>query len=454
MQDLNKVNSTQLYIFWKNLSMGLLILIALIAFSRMLPFYLSPVIAIIATAVLYTSLYNNKLNLKFSCILIPYAIFYSLITYTFVSIIVNILWLWNILIPSNFPQELIFFNYPFIPSLYVCPCCFVTMLIIYLRRDKLSLCIDCKTRRGDVVERGRTAAIFSYESHFQLKNLTIIFGILTAVVWGYYYLIYNNIDVNARDWYIFLWFVIIFFIIDELYFIFRYYNLYLDLKENDEIITEEELQDMTAKTYLRFYVCCDNNMYVDDHIIDPLTPFKELIDTPFTTKRSVNGISIDEVKSIIDRMTGTNNGKLRFFFGRKSSDLANHSVLRYFYFLDGKTEDYSEVNEKGEWMDFNKLKKIYSQNPGKLAPLFRSDISRLATILLTEKIFDERGYRKNKLKSYAPSFNLNDVRDSELDFQDDKWIRISMFNSDTPFYSFKRWWRSVRGLNSNDPSWN
>ena len=46
-----------------------------------------------------------------------------------------------------------------------------------------------------------------------------------------------------------------------------------------------------------------------------------------------------------------------------------------------------------------------------------------------------------KLKSYQPSFNLIDVRNSKLDFQDDKWINISMFNSDSPLFHIKRWWK-------------
>ena len=81
----------------------------------------------------------------------------------------------------------------------------------------------------------------------------------------------------------------------------------------------------------------------------------------------------------------------------------------------------------------------------RLASISVSDTSRLATIILTEKIFDEEGNRKNRLRSYNPTFNLYDVRKSKLDFQDDKWIRVSLFNSDTPFFRFKRRWRRMMG---------
>lgn len=60
MQDLGKVSSLQLYTFWKNLSVGLLTVVGVLAFSILLPFYFSPIVALIAAAFLYTVLYNNK----------------------------------------------------------------------------------------------------------------------------------------------------------------------------------------------------------------------------------------------------------------------------------------------------------------------------------------------------------------------------------------------------------
>ena len=132
--------------------------------------------------------------------------------------------------------------------------------------------------------RSTIGSIFSHEAHFQLRNLMIMFGVLSVLIWTYYLVFYVNININSRDWYIFTWLTIIVFILNEVYFIARYYNLYLDLKESNEIITPEELNDMTAKTYLRYYVICGNYIYVDTHALDPSAPYKEIIDTPFSQK--------------------------------------------------------------------------------------------------------------------------------------------------------------------------
>lgn len=440
MEDLQKVSSMQLYLFWRNLSIGLLSVIAIMTLSKLLPFYLSPIISLIGAAVLYTVLYNNKMSGANSCMLVPYAIFFCLISYSFTAIVINVLYAWGFILP---PRELVFFNEPYLPSLLLNPVCFLTLLVIYFRRNHLNLCSDCHIHTGNNYERGKLGNILSYESHYQLRNLTILFGVLSVVIWGYYKLFYVNISVNDRDWYIFTWLTIIAFVIDEVYFIARYYNLFLDLKENNEIITPSELRDMTAKTYLRFYVVCGNDMYVDQNTVNRQNPFHTVIDTPFFTKRSVNGITVPEVKKIISKMTGVDDGDLRFFFGRKLTDFDHHSILRYFYFLKGNISDYPDLKVKGEWMNFDLIKKIYSTDPKKLSPTAVGDITRLATIILTEKIFDENGFRKSRIKNYNPGFNLIDVKKSRLNFQDDKWIKISMFNSDNTFYRLRKWWRGL-----------
>lgn len=446
MEDFEKVTSIQLYKLWRNLTVGMMTIIIMMAMSRMLPFFLSPVVSLICAAGLYTFIYDSKVKHDQSCMIIPFGMLYALVGYSFITILLNVLFAWGF---KKIPAEFVFFTKPFIPSLLMNPVCFLTFFVLLFRRKKLPMCLECRIRGNNDFEHGSMRHLFNHEMHLQLRNLTYLFGILTAIVWSYYLIFYINININNRDWYVFTWVTIIAFILDEIYFGARYYNLYLDLKESNEIISQDELSDMTAKTYLRYYVICGNSMYVDAHVIDPRTPYKEVIDTPFVTKRTVNGISTDEVKRIIKRMTGVD-GELRFFYGRKSSELTNQSLLRYFYFLEGDPSDHPELNTEGEWMDFDKLKYYYSNNPGKLADIAVTDTTRLATIILTEKTFDENGYRKSKIKFYNPTFNLFDVRKSELDFQDDKWIQISLFNSDTPLYGFKKKWRDFLGSRKNN----
>lgn len=454
MDDLGKINSLQLYGLWKNFTVGLVTMVAMIAISKQLPYFVSPVVSLVAAAYLYVHIYNSRaVSSGTSCMLVPYITMVCLMSYSFVTIAINIFQAWGV---WTLPAEFVFFTDPFFPTLILSPASFIIFLFYTLKRrsfHKCSICKECQINTVEASTNRMIGNLLGNEIYFQLKNLTVMFGVLSAIIWAYFLIFYVNININARDWYMFIWLTIIAFVLDEMYFVARYYNLYLDLKENDEIITPEELNDMTAKTYLRYYVICGNNVFVDTHALDPSTPYRELIDTPFFTKRTVNGISLDEVKRIIEKMTGYPGGELKFFYGRKNADNNKHSILRYFYFLDGDVEDYQNMNVDGEWMDYEKIKYLYSNNPGKLASLSVVDTTRLATIILTEKVFDENGFRKSRIKMYNPSFNLIDVRKSNLDFQDDKWIEISVFNSDTPLYRVKRWWRGLNGGSKRKGEW-
>lgn len=426
----------------------MLIVLVSMFIAQVLPYYFSPIITLIGAAVLYTMLYNGRIESNPSCMLVVYALFYSMITYAFITIVINILYIWGIF---SLPKELTFFSPPYIPSLMYNPICCLVIGFMLIRGNSMNFCNDCKFKNGLSIDRGRFGQLLHKENKVQLFNLFCLFLVMSVIVWVYYFTYYDkSADVNSRDKYIMLWLNLLCIIIDELYFALRYYSIYLDLKEEGNIITEQELSDMTTKTYLRFYVICANSIYVNTKIMDPRMPYREIIDTPFVTKRNVNGITTGEVNGIISSMIRIP-GHLRFFFGRKNPDLEKHSLLRYFYFLDGTPEDYPEVRLAGEWMDFNRIKNIYNSSPTLMSSTFLGDMSRMATIVLTQKIFDDRGFRKIKVKSYQPTFTLEEIRQNDYDFQDDKWIRVSMFNSDTKGFHMRRLMRKFSKQKQETP---
>lgn len=451
MKDLEKVNAAQLFAFWRNFSVGLLVMMATLVLSWLFPFYFSPIIGLLAAAVLYTMLYNNKLSAdKSSCMLLPYAMFYCLILYSFTSIILNVLDIWNFV---RIPKELSFFNEPYIAALLLDPICMFVMVVFYFRRNHLSVCVDCKMSKGLSIERGKLGEILHAETRIQFANMIVFFTLMTIIDWVYYYVwYYHNALVNNRDWYVFLWVNVIAFILDEIYFASRYYNIYLDLKDNGEIITEEELSDMTTKTYLRFYVICGNHVYINTRVADPSHPDRQVMDTPFVTKRNVNGITTSEVTDIVRRLTGIRDGETRFFYGRKAENTSKHRLLRYFYFLDGTPEDYADILVTGEWVDFKFLNMVYNTQPSHISRTLLTDLSRMTTVVLTQKIFNEQGERKIKTKSYQPRYDLEEVRANDYDFQDDKWIRIAMYNSDKRGFHFRKWMDKFLNLSRSNPN--
>lgn len=445
MDELKKIEPFQLYGFWKTLAISIFMVIVMLSLVRILPDPLTPVINLVCAAVLY-SLTISKRNRGGNCSLMPYAIILSIVLNAFFCILADIAVWWKI--PGiSIPDELVSSSGLYLPVLSYLPIAFLTVLVIYLKRDHLKLCKTCRLSYGDEINRNKIGMIFRYESHLQMKYLLYIFGLLSALVWTYYLFFYVNININDRDHYIFVWVVILGLVADEVYFAVRYYNLYLDLKASGDIIEEREIVDNDSRTYLRFYVICGNNIYVNPEKIDPSSKYGKVIDTPFFTHREVSGIALSDVKRIISSQTG-HEGDLRFFYGRKFGS-HDRAVMRYFYFLDpDENGELPKLQVSGEWMDYEQVKHIYSTDPAQLAALSVVDTTRLSTIILTYKKYDERGYRRNKLHSYEPTFNLIDVRNSSLDFQDDKWIQISMLNADIPFFAFKRFWRRLLGQTS------
>lgn len=445
MEDLRKINSMQLYYMWRNLAISLLSIGITIGGSHMIPFYMAPALSLLLCGILYAMIWNNSVSDNGGCMVVVETVLYSLLGYTFLSVLIVLVELMGLYV---FPKEIVFFNDPFLPSLILIPTSFAMTLFAIFFRNSMPSYRHFRTQYGNVKERGYFGFLANKETGIQLKNMAVMFGVLTIIIWWYYLNVYVNVNRNGRDWYIFLWIIIIAVIIDECYFMMRYYNLYLDLQEHNEIITPEELRDVTAHTYLRFYVVCGEYVFIDRNAFDRLNQVKGVFDTPFITKRTVNGIPTTEVRNIVERMSGKKGGELRFFFGRHLAGVDKHSLLRYFYFLDGDISDHQDMAMDGEWIPFSEIKKVYSLMPNKIASNALGDLSRLSTIILTERIYNEDGTRKNKIKSYKGSLTLEDVRKSNLDFQDDKWINIANFNSDTKFFKLKKFLRELSGKNS------
>lgn len=434
-----------LYYLWRNLALSLLCVGIVMGGVHILPYYMAPALSLFLCGVLYTMIWNNSGSKNSTCMVVPETMLYSLLGYTFVSIILVVIQFLDL---YHFPNEVIFFNDPFLPSLILLPITVAVSVFALLFKKSMPTYKQFRLKYGMERERGYFGLMIHSETNIQLRNMICIFTILTVIVWYYYLNEYVSVNQNGRDWYVFLWIVVIAVILDEIYFMMRYYNLYLDLQEHNEIITPEELRDVTAHTYLRFYVICGEYVFINKNAFDRLNQKEGVYDTPFITKRTVNGIPTSDVKKIIEQMTGKKDGELRFFFGRHLAGVDKHSLLRYFYFLDGDISDYADMGEEGEWVHFDEIKKVYNKNPLKIGTNGLNDLNRLSTIILTEKTYDEEGNRKNKIKSYRASLTLADVRKSKLDFQDDKWLHIADFNSDTKFFKLKKFLRGASGKGS------
>ena len=439
LRNLYKVNSRHIFILWRNFAASMLTVIFMLLLTKLVPSIFAPLVSTFACAGLYIMVYHTSLSDTDTCIIVPFTIFNVIMAYTFLTIGLNVLNVWFL---WDIPDALIFFDGYFIPGLLLAPSGLLICTIIYIRRHKLSICRDCRLQNGAPIERGRSGVIFSSESELQIKNLMLVFALIATIQWSYYFVAFNDAGISARDSFIFTWITCSVILCDMLYFAIRYYNLYLDLKESDELVSPAELKNISARTYLRFYVICDDYILLTKRKSDELRDLTtDIIDTPFMTRQLTKSIPEGAVKDVIKRLSGVTTGVLKFFYGRRVNTVGEHRMLRYFYLLPGTPEDYPELSKKGNWISSERFKTTYNTSPMTLSSYLLGDMSRLATILVTRKIYNERGERRNKLMQYRPSFNFDELSNSDIDFHDDFWINISNFNSDHRFFKIKRWFK-------------
>lgn len=437
LKELNKVNSRHVYMLWRNFALALITLFCTVLLTRLLPPIFAPIISTIACAILYVTIYNNAFSDSESCIVVPYMMFIVILAYTILTVLLNLLNIWGIV---DIPSAMVFFDGYFVPGLILGPCGVIVGIIIYIRRHRLSICSECRLSNGAPIERGQTGLIFSRESTSQIKNLIAVFTIISCLCWGYYFFLFSDVSLTSRDIFVFSWTALVVYLVDVLIFGMRYYNLYLDLKENDEIVSPAELENISARTYLRFYVICGDSIYLyKRESMELRDEFRTVLDTPFFTRKMVSGIPEREVKTMIEEATGIKGGKLKFFFGRRVSDSGKHRMLRYFYFLPESLEECpAQLKRNGEWLSSERFKTIYNTRPLYLSSTLLSDMTRLATILITSKTFDENGERRTRLMQYRPSFNFSELRNSDIDFHGDLWLRVANNNADHRFFRFKK----------------
>lgn len=445
MRDLQKINLVQLYLFWKNLSIAMLLLMVLLTVSTWTHSIFSIFTAIICAFIIYVRIYVNKTSHHPTYMLVGYALMISIIAYTVILMTISFMSSWGII---HVGEQLDIFQGPrTISVLVLAPVCFLTLSVCYIRRRSLHRYLDNHFGvRSDVFQKGKLGAILTRESRTQVRNLIMLFGILSVINWVYFLFFFNDASINNKDLYIFFWVNIIGLAVYEIYLLVHNYELDLELKQRGELLTPAEAGSMSPKTYLRFFVICEDKLFVSYDCDDPDFQAHKVLDTPFFTSQTGAMVTEPEARKTIEKESGVENGELRFFCSFSAPGLRQHTVLRYFYFLDGKCSDYPTLSEdKGEWMNMEQLTRINQRRPHALSSYLLADAHRMLTIMRTEKLYDERGFRRYKIKSYVPQLRISDIRNTQIDFQSNKWINIARLNCDKPLFRVRRIMRKIFG---------
>ncbi len=314
----------------------------------------------------------------------------------------------------------------------------VTGLHLLVKRDP-RVCVNCRANYGNVVEFGFIGDLYRREWRYQTRLLFWLSVLLTLVDWTYYLLFYINVNLNRADLFFFLWMPMALYLFSLVYLGMRYYSLWAYYCKNDEVHFVEE----PGSTTLRYLVLSDDRILLDSMPVDERFSngaIRKYVDTPVEVKIPyTKRVSALEAAEIFRSRTGIKNAEVRLAYGSPDA-VTFQNIFHYFAFLP----DLDEVVDSrlhGEWFTLGLLRQLINQHI--VSRNLTAEIRRIYTVAMAWKTYDEHGRRLYGIKHYRPTFRLRDLRKWDVDYDDGRWLDISMLNQDSTLFGLRRFWRKI-----------
>lgn len=318
---------------------------------------------------------------------------------------------------------------PFIDILIISPCALLFSLIPVLRGPNDPFCLNCARRYGTSCERGFLGYLYKREGYVQMLLLAWLSGVETVYAWVYYFCFYINVNINKPDIFFFLVIPAIFYVASLVYMGLRYLSLLIYYSREMVGLARQK----GAITQLRFLVICDNSMFLAT--ADPGLANARL-DTPFSlTMRFKSKFPLEEVTEDFMNVSHVEDAKMRYVYTSESGNL-DGTIEHYLAAVEKEDMIDASLYPDGKWYTFYQIKQLL--NSGELAPLLQSEVLRIYTIAMARKTYDENGKRLYKIKNYRPTFQLSQVPDMDVDFNNSRWLFISANNEDRRFFRWRK----------------
>lgn len=430
-------NGKGIFLLWLNWVLGLGSVTLLILLSLWVkPLYM-PFVAFGMQFILFLMIKWNREKKLPVCYVYPFVVSRTLFWSGVVMLVINILysrWFSHII----FDQNTINHEIPFICSLIVSPIAFACCLWAHTHQRTLSFCRDCKMRSGTPAERGFLGMIFTREGQYQIfVAMWIAIGVC-ATAWPYYLLTYVNDSLTVPDRFVFFWMQLFLWLASIVYMGLRYLGIWAYYCQNIEGSPTRH----GRSTQLRFIVICDNMIclrhpQVGAEVAEPGAHYFDTPESSFIPWRE--NVPMTDAITAFRNHTDIFDTDIRFYYSNISGN-ADCNIFHYFAFLTAsQREKFSAENPDCIWVTFRDVAKMI--NDHRLAPLMSAEITRLYTMAMAWKTYLPNGKRRYRIKHYKPTFHLEDIKTWDVDFNDPTWLYVADNNQDTPFYTFRRFWR-------------
>lgn len=324
---------------------------------------------------------------------------------------------------------------PYITSLVVFPVCVVISLIVTMPSLNQRHIRRCHLHN----EYNPSSPMFSRIVHATylslLKRLLFITLIISIIDWAYYFLAYDNKSINTPDRFfffvvpaaIYVWSII---------FVRQSYSV-LSLTNGKKIYADSNATftlsaPLTNSHIVRLLVVQNDCLLLD---LSEQSISECNVDTPYLEiKPNTFQVTDQSAGSLFEHRTGISSFKIKKLFTNERRD-TNNVIYHYMVFLDDDT-DTSLL--KGQWTPIEGIDRLLKM--GVTSPSLSDEIYRIYTIAMAWKTYDRNGRRLYPIRNYRPTFRLGDILKWDVDFSDNRWLKVARINQDNLFWFVRRLW--------------
>lgn len=366
----------------------------------------------------------NKRNNKRGCYLIPYVIARVLLYYTIISVAMLFVILSSGGFDVFFDEHFKVAQVLFFPILILAPLLAVNAFVMLRGRHRCLFCTICWIANGFPSERGYVCPFLSKEVLRVLRQVGYIGILLTVCGWGYFLTFYNTANISTYDSLIFVGLPVIMWLLHSAALGVRCLTIVLF---QNSLMTETLF--VVGKSYYRYLIVAENHILLkkrDDSKFDtPLSLYVNYNQRPEDDEvlgvAESNGVHADDARVL--------------YFNYDDAYRCNmaHCIL----FFDHK----EDVNMEGEWIDARQLEHLFAFK--RLSKILRNELFRIKTTIFALKAYNADGTRKLDVKNFYPKFELSDIRNEKVDFNNYKTIITSFVNDDNKLNKLKYIWFKI-----------
>lgn len=424
----------KLWLNWLLVSGSLAVLVVV---SLWIPPVIMPLVAFAFQGGFAIYIRINKKQRLHLCLVLPFLATRIMFWTGLAMLIVNLLYSrW--MIEKIFDEGSINTEIPFITVLILSIVTLVVTLYALLKKSNLGYCERCKIRNGSPGERGFLGNLFSQEGKYQIALLLRLSLIVALGTWIYYFIEYVNVNLNRPDRYVFFWAPIAITVFSIIYITLRYISLWKYYSVN----LQKRAENQGRYTLLRYLVIYEDKICIRPPVTNPditYTPEKKRYDTPanlFIPYRERMGLH--EATTMFDNLSGLQGTEVRFMYSNETGNV-DGNIFHYFSFINKEQKEKIESSFPNlRFMTIIEIQKLLNKN--KLENLLAAEIVRLYTIVMTWKMYTPEGKRKWKYKNYRPSFRLQDLKNWDVDFNNNQWLEVARLNQGSRFFRIRSFW--------------